>query len=264
MNIMSEPSLPFTLDGADEDGGAVMLDDLNAFIKTLSSCLSIVEKRFVGTTSLRHRIAGMRTGSASMELEPAPRKKARASETGRTVYEQFEKTISNLETGRGLDTRFSKQDLKEFRKLAQLTLGGKKKVKVAGVQLSTQFVANIDKLLGGITKARGTVKGRVEKLNVHERHEFTLFPIIGDSAIVCTFDESLFEQVQSAIKQTVTVHGKLSYRSDSAYPERVQVEFIEIHPRNDALPTLSSLRGIMPDATSGLTSTAFVQKLRNE
>ena len=263
-NFMSEASLPFLIEGSEEDGGAVLLNDLRAFIKTLSDCLEIVEKRFVGTTQLRHRIADMRSSSAYMKLEPAPRKKAKVLDVGRVVYEGFQKTVTGLEAGQGADQRFSKDDLKEFRKLAQLTLGGKKKVQVAGVQLTTQFVANIDKLLGGVTRARGTVKGRVEKLNVHERHEFTLFAPIGDFPILCSFKEEMFEQVQRAIKQNVTVHGTLVYRSGSPYPERVQVDKIDVHLSDDKLPTLAAIRGIMPGATGDATAVEFVQALRNE
>jgi hypothetical protein len=264
MNTMSEISLPFTLEGADEDGGAVMLNDLRAFIKTLSDCLQIVEKRELGTTGLRHRIADMKVSSAYMKLVPAPKKKTRAPEAGRVVYEKFEETVSDLEAGRPVDAKFRKEDLKEFRKLAQLTLGGKKKVQVAGVQLSTQFVANIDKLLGSVIKSKGTVKGRVEKLNVHDRHEFTLYPPIGDCSIVCTFKEHLFGQVQSAIKQNVTVTGTLSFRPDSPYPEMVQVDFIDIHPSDDALPKLADLRGLMPDATNGKPVVEFLRAIRDE
>ena len=264
MNTMSEPSLPFTLEGSEEDGGAVLFNDLRAFMQTLSECLKIVEKRVLGTTNLRHRIADMKSSSAYMKLQPAPKKKARSPDSGRVVYEKFEKTVDDLEAGRSADPRFNKEDLKEFRKLAALTLSGKKRVQVAGVQLTTQFVANIDKILGGITRAKGTVKGRVEKLNVRERHEFTLFPPIGDSAIICTFKEDDFDQVQQAIKQNVTVHGTLSYRIDSPYPERVQVDRIEIHPADDKLPKLAALRGLMPAATGDKTATAFVRNLRDE
>lgn len=264
MNTMPKPSLPFTIEGTEEDGGAVLLNDLRAFIRTLSDCLEIVEKRIVGTTDLRHLIADMKASSAYMKLQPATRKKSKSSNAGQEVYEWFEKTVRDLEAGRATDPQFNKEDLKEFRKLAQLTLGGKKKVQVAGVQLTTQFVANIDKLLGSTTRAKGTVKGRVEKLNVHERHEFTLYTPIGGFAVLCTFKEELFEQVQQAIKRNVTVHGTLLSKTDNPYPERVHVDKIEVHPSDDKLPTLAALRGLMPDATGGKTAVEFVQALRNE
>lgn len=266
MNTMLEPSLSFTLEGAEEDGGAVLLHDFRAFVKTLSDCLGLVEKRVLETTDLRHRITGLKSSSAYMQLEPVAKKKAKkpSSGAGRTVYEKFEKTVSALETGGEIDARFNSEDLKTFRKLAALTLGGKKRVKIAGIQLTTQFVATIDKILKGVIKAKGTVKGRVEKLNVHGCREFTLYPIIGNYSVICTFDEEQFESVQQAIKQNVTVHGTLSYRGDGPYPERVHVDHIERHPEDDKLPSLSALRGLMPDATGGKTAVDFIRGIRDE
>jgi hypothetical protein len=264
MNTMSAPSLPFTVEGSDADGGAVLFNDLRAFMKALADCLTLVEKRTLGTAELRHRIADMQSSSAHMTLEPAPRKKAAQSDSGRVVYETFEKTVANLEAGRDIDSRFGQEDLKEFRKLAQLTLGGKKKVQVAGTQITTQFVANIDKLLGGTTKSKGSVKGRVEKLNVHDRHEFSLYPPIGGCVVTCTFDEDKFAQVQQAIKQNVTVHGTLTYRGDNPYPERVQVDFIDVHPADDTLPKLSEMGGTLTSSDfGGMGSVEFVRKIRD-
>jgi hypothetical protein len=261
---MAEPALSFLLEGAQEDGGAVLLHDLRAFVKTLTDCLEIVEKRLVGTGDLRHRIAGMKVGSAYMLLQPAPKGKTRAPDAGRVVYEGFGKLVGDLEAGRGPDPRFDAGDLKTFRKLAHLTLKGTKKVQVAGVPLTTQFVANVDKLLGGVVRARGTVKGRIEKINVHDRHEFTLYTPIGEVAVLCTFNGELFETVQRAIKRTVTVHGALLYRTGSPYPDRAEVETIEVHPADDDLPTLAALRGAMPGATGDKTAVEYVRAVRDE
>jgi hypothetical protein len=186
-----------------------------------------------------------------------------APQAGREVYDTFKRTIRALESGDKVDSRLRPSDLKVFRELAAPVWRGEKRVRVAGVQLSTQYVANIDKLVGTTTRSKGTVKGRIERLNVHDRHEFALYPPIGDAVVTCTFTDEQFEEVKRAIKQNVTVSGVLYYRGDSAYPERVQAEKIEIHPADEKLPTLGSLRGLMPEATGGKPVVEFLQTIRN-
>src|SRR5713101_4143870 len=82
----------------------------------------------------------------------------------------------------------------------------------------------------------GTVKGRLERLNLHNRQEFIIYPPIPGVHVTCLFPEELFSQVQAAIKQNITVSGRLVFRPGSAFPERVHVRSIEIHPADEKLP----------------------------
>src|ERR1700733_9724595 len=97
----------------------------------------------------------------------------------------------------------------------------------------------------------GAVKGRLERLNLHDRNEFTLYPPISGFSVTCEFPEELFETVQHAIRRNVTVYGKLTFKQQGPYPERVVVQTLEIHPDDSELPTLHSLRGVLRDATNG-------------
>lgn len=113
-------------------------------------------------------------------------------------------------------------------------------------------------------RAKGSIKGRLEKLNVHNRNEFTLVPPVGEPAIACSFKEALFDKVKLAIKRNVLVHGILFYGEGKAYPERIQVDDLEILPPDAELPTLGSLRGIMPNATNGKPVLEFVLGIRDD
>lgn len=257
---MAAPSLTVTIEGADRDDGAVLFSDFRHFLDDLANCLRCVEDRTTGPVKLKHRITDMKAASATIELRPVP--PAKAAGAGRVVYDTFKQTVRAIESGDRLDPRFTGDDLRAFRKLADPVLRGRR-VRVAGVQLTTQFVANIDRALGREPKAKGTVKGRVERLNVHERHEFTLYPPIGGVPILCVFPEELFETVNRAVKRSVTVTGLLTFRPDSAYPDRVQVESIEMHPPDADLPTLGSLRGLLPNATDGKPAVEFTRVIRD-
>src|SRR5262249_9323233 len=98
----------------------------------------------------------------------------------------------------------------------------------------------------------GTVKGRLERLNVHNRQEFIIYPPIAGVHVRCLFPEDLFSLVQAAIKQNITVSGTLVFRPESAFPERVHVRSIDIHPADEELPKLAALRGLCPGATGKL------------
>lgn len=254
-------SLTFKLEGKEKDAGAVLFSDFRQFLDDVAECLERIARR-VADQKVRHRIADLKAASATVRLEALSPNGDQAA--ARAVYDTFSRTVIALESSGNVDQRLKADDLKSFRKLAEPVLRGEQRVEIAGTKLTTRFVANIDVMLGKAVRSKGTVKGRLEKLNVHKRSEFTLYPPIGKHSITCVFPEALFETVQRAIKQSVTVSGLLTFRGDSPYPERVRVDSIDIHPPDEALPTLSSLRGLLPSATSGKSSVEFVEALRDE
>ena len=195
-------SFTFILEGSEKDGGAVFFADFRNFLDDLAQCLRAVELRTGDGQRVRHQVSNLTTGSATVELTAVS--PTRAPDAGKRVYDAFKGTVRALQRGEHVDPRFRPEDLKAFRELAS-PVWKEKRVCIAGVQLTTQYVANIDKLLGGLVQSRGSVKGILEKLNVHNRHEFTLFPAIGDAAIPCVFEEPLFLKVKEAVRRNVTV-----------------------------------------------------------
>ena len=119
------------------------------------------------------------------------------------------------------------------------------------------------RLVGPTLWSEGSVTGVVERLNVHDKNEFYLYPPLRE-AVVCTFPEDMFEQVRAAIKRNVTVNGTLSYASDNAFPTKVRVKSLEVHPPNDQLPTMRDLSGSFKDAFGGKTAVEFLRTIRDE
>lgn len=258
---MSAETISFTLEGTERDGGAVQLKDFSQFINNFVACLRRVEERTEGSTVLRHLISDLRIGSATMTTSPVS--PSDRPGLGRSVYRSLKETVRALENDGRIDPRFTNDDLKAFRELAAPVWNRRKRVEVAGVEITTRFVSNIDALLRGEAKSKGSVKGRIERLNNHTGHQFNLYPPIGDYTVLCVYPDELYDTVYGAYMRTITVTGTLFFKRDNPYPERVQVESIEVHPVDDELPTGGSIRGLMPDATGGKSAVEFLRAVRN-
>ncbi|MBI3465124.1 MAG: hypothetical protein HY000_19015 [Planctomycetes bacterium] len=238
------------------------MDEFLLFGHKMSGCLRRAEAVVTGERQqIRYRIAGLETGSAGMTVEAIAPKKG--PDRRMEVVGLFKKTVADLQAGAFTDPRWTLDDLRGFRELIA-PLKRTKQVWVDGQQLTSQYIANIDKILGSSVGAEGFVSGRLERLNVHNRNEFVLYPPIIGASIVCHFPDELFERVRDAIKRSVTVCGTLFYVPDKPFPDRVHVRALEIHPPDDELPKLRELRGSFRGCTDGLSSVEFVRSTRDE
>jgi hypothetical protein len=67
-----------------------------------------------------------------------------------------------------------------------------------------------------------------------------------------------------AIKRNITVSGTLYFHQDKPFPDKVLVKNMELHPDDNELPTLGSLRGIAPNCSGGMDSVDYVRSVRDE
>ncbi len=260
---MSNPQLTFRIVGSDLDDGAVSFDDFVAFCGNVTRCLKSVEHVAVGATNhVRFRIADLEYGSALIALAPVPTSKGTRSDC-RTVTSLFRKTVSALGKGQAVDKRFRTDDLKRFRELASPLERHAKEVWVGRTKISGKFTENIDRLLDAGIPSKGEVAGRLERLDVHGRHQFELFPPLGGK-VTCEFEPKLLAKVLKAVTRQVNVVGTLKFANHEPYPQRVRVTAMELRPHDDELPTLASLRGLAPDCTDGDDSVSFVRAMRDE
>lgn len=261
-NAMAENTLTIKLVGSEDDNGLVRFEDFTSFCRVLSKCLRRVDEvvRPEGER-LRYRIVGMETASATVTLEAI---RPRNGADGTTaVVGLFRETVARLQSGRGPDRRLTFDDLETFRELVLPLRQHSREVWVDGHKLTSEYVGTIERILGSAIPSEGQVTGRLERLNVHNRYEFVLFPVAGNR-IVCKFDESMLEQVRAGIKRTVTVSGTLSFQPDKPLPDRVRVRSMEVHPRDEELPRLKDLRGIARNCTGNMTAVQFVRAIRDE
>jgi hypothetical protein len=151
-----------------------------------------------------------------------------------------------------------------FRGLAEPMNRRAKRIEVGRVKLTPKYFENIDQILGLSIPSHGSVKGRLERLNVHNRFEFVIYPPVSGYAVTCEFEEALFPTVHKAIKKNVTVRGELEYRPGRPFPDRVKVRALDIHAPDEELPKLADLRGAWKGCTNGLSSLRFLESIRND
>lgn len=259
---MTQNTVTIKLVGAEDDGGFVRFDDFTGFCRAVSRCLRRVDDvvRPEGSR-IRYRIVEMEFASASMSLEAIRPRTGRDDRAA--VVALFRETTSRLQLGRHPDTRFTFNDLEAFREIVFPLNRHAKEVWVDGSRLTSDYVANIESILGSAIPSIGQVTGRLERLNVHDRYEFVLFPVAG-TRIVCVFDQSILEQVRMGVKRSVTVSGILYFQPDKLFPNRVRVQEMEIHPPDEELPRLRDIKGIARRCTGNMTSVEFVRAIRDE
>jgi len=258
---VTDPTISARLVGADEDGGHVQYDDFLRFCSRMGVCLKRAESALTGQDArIHYRIVSLRASSAGIELEAIRPKKG--ADYRSVVRNLFLGTVAAIQTGGAIDPRLTPEALEDFRALYKAPRKTKE-IWIGGEQITSRYLANIDELLKPSFESEGSVTGILERLNVHEKNEFSLFPPLW-GAVTCVFPPELFEQVRQAIKRNVTVFGKLMYPPDKPYPVKVQVKRLEVHPRDDELPTLRELRGVFRGCLEGKTSTEFVRAIRDE
>jgi hypothetical protein len=258
---MATKNLTVELIGDQANGGDIGLVDLRDYLANLANCLKLVEEKIPFGSRLDYRIVGLRHGSAVMRIHPVG--KEGDTKKGPKVLGLFTNTIKALEAGIKVDRRINGPDLLAFKKLAQPLSGRLTAVRFNKKKITPQFTAHIDQILGSAILSEGSVRGKVEKLNLHNRNEFTLYPIIG-RPVACTFPPELYGKVLEALKSSATVYGRLTYFLASPFPDKASVFRIEVNAPDDSLPRLSEMRGVFKDRLGGRTAVEFVRAIRNE
>ncbi|MGH7138507.1 MAG: hypothetical protein ACREHD_22380, partial [Pirellulales bacterium] len=196
--------------GADDADGAVFFADFRHFCDGLEACLKRAEKVATGRSGrIAYRIAGLGMGSAHITLEAV--KLGSGRDARGPALRLFRKTVTAIQGGRQLDPRVGPEDVALFKKLASPLSGQSKALFIDEMEITPQYTANADKILRSGTVQEGTVTGLLEKVNVHHRCQFVLYPPIPGYAVTCDFPENMLPEVGKAIKRNVTVRGSMRY-----------------------------------------------------
>jgi hypothetical protein len=259
---VQDDQISVRLVGLDEDGGAVRFGDFRTFCDRMADCLRRSEAIVAETSGrVRYRIVDLQSASAGLTLAAIP--PAKGLDRSKAVVGFFKQTVAQLQSGGRIDPRLTLDDLKAFREMI-VRPKRTKEIWIDGGQVTSQYVANIDRMLDQSLRSVGTVTGRLERLNVHNKNEFILFPPVPGVQVVCSFTDELFPKVREAIKQNVTVTGTLFYQPDKPFPDRVHASELEIHPPDSELPKLADLKGLFQGAIGDMTAVDFVRAIRDE
>jgi len=255
-------ALTVKLVGSDEDNGVVSFEDFRNFCDNLAKCLRKTDELVSGgQPKIRYRITSLASASASVTLEPITSKNGH--DYRGEVIGLFQDTVVGLQEGRHVDPRIGRDTLEIFRELINPLNRRTKEVWVGSARLTKQYEANIENILGNSIPSDGSVSGILERVNVHNRNEFVLYPPIPGYRIICEFPDEMLGQIRQAIKNNVTVWGTLYFQPDTPFPHQVHVSRLEIHPPDNELPKLRDLKGLAPNCTGGLKAVEFVRSLRD-
>jgi hypothetical protein len=98
----------------------------------------------------------------------------------------------------------------------------------------------------------GSVIGRIEAINLHEKREVTLWSDLDEARVRVSFPEQMYGAVHAALRHRVEAIGEVTEDADGR-PLSLKLHALEVLPSTgDDLPTLESLVGSMPGLTGGL------------
>lgn len=113
----------------------------------------------------------------------------------------------------------------------------------------------------------GSLEGELQKLSgstAGNRDRLSLFNRVLDEYVPCYFPSratELEDKARTAWKRRVRVRGKISVSYQSRRPIRIDVEDIEILPREAELPRLADLPPV--NITNGVEESEYVRSLRD-
>lgn len=215
---------------------------------------------------LRWQLAGLREGSAMTLV----RASATSAVTGDELRELVDTYTRDL---RAPADRLPAEDLPVLREvLLQLQKYGVGSLvaQVDGAPEESRVVVEPEATLQTLIVARpaqlrviGSVVGRLERLNMHQRREAALWNELDQRSVLVTFAEEFYQRVHGALRQRVEVFGTIVEDADGR-PLRIRLQDLEVLASDENLPTLSSLVGSMPDITGGAPAQEYLARSRRE
>jgi hypothetical protein len=214
--------------------------EFSTVCSSLHSCLKNIA-RCLKKSASGFGISQLKIGSAIMEIEPEA-----GQDGGYEVMGVFTETIASLESGDDLDSRIDSTALHCFQGFSSVAKSKSVNLRIGSVLLTANFANNLAALIDPSSTSLGSVSGRLEAFDLHNKSSFTLYPPIAGEEIDCVFDPGDLPKVLDAVKQQVTVYGTLHYSKSKIYPVRVDVESFEVNDSDEALPNLLDARGLLP------------------
>lgn len=273
---MAGQKITIRIEGDFEDRGDVRLAALIEQLESFKRALAYAEKYAAvegKKPPVYYRLIDLHHSLAALTFEPVS-EDVDYDRTGAIVYE-FRQRLSQIQRGTVPD-EVPIEELEAYEKLAPEPDRHVRRVEVEfnaptvlrsveTIQMTIEFRRQIADIIGPEETAWGTMTGRLEALNLHQRNLFHLYPPIGPTRVTCIFDREVREDVKRAVDHYVQAAGLIHYRQRAQFPDRMsRVYSVEILDDDPSRPKLSELRGIVPDLTGGIDTRDFVDALDEE
>ena len=262
-------TLTIQLQSADQ--ADLRLDDFLEQMATLKTALSETERLVSGRNpSLYFRIKHLqKTSPAKVVLEAvSDNEDEHTPQYASYVVRSLTTNLRIIANKKRLPARIDVPALDSYREIA--IPAEKRHIEVqieAGrhaVIVGRRFREILESLVGEDEYSYGSISGKIEAINLHDRNRrFLIFPVIGASKVVGTFRSRDRKSFAGAVDKYVTVYGRLRYKTWDKYPYQVTADSITVH-EVDSGPTLEDLKGISPDATGKLTTQEYIDNLGDD
>jgi hypothetical protein len=270
---------PVTRVRLDLGGGDLEFDGVLRAMHRAYRVLRKVQEKVLGPTEaprVRWVLVGLRDGSAIAELEARPEGEVRAFLVEQ-VAEAYVQGIQRwAEDDRIAPPYFDDDTLAELHELAvelgrqgtgelvatYLDAPDQPRAVVQPLELAEE-PDDVDRIPGGVTTVRGSVIGRIDAINLHERREATLYDDLDGARVVLSFGEPMVEQIRTALRRRAEAFGDIIEDKEER-PERVRLHQLELLPPDDDLRPLADLVGLFPELTGEQDSTEWIQEQRRE
>ena len=250
--------------------GDVRFEDFLKFLFDLLATLHATDRAVARSDepTMDYRVRDLQHNSpATIVLEARPRE--RKIDLRKRVLQTFVSGVNGVLKG-GMPIGFKPGLLLDFQDLAKHLNG--RRLREASFEhatitakVTTAFKEQIEQIVGPDRHEHGTVSGKLDIVNAHQAQRFFwLYPAGSTERIRCYFPPTLMGRVGEAIERHITVSGRLRFKATMLQPYAVSVSDIDIHERDDDLPSLRNLRGLTKDATPAPElSEQFVRRQRD-
>jgi hypothetical protein len=149
--------------------------------------------------------------------------------------------------------------LQRFQVLANQS---KRMGEIAVYTTDEQTLENISRLTQPKTKSVGSVLGKLDTISVHHANEIRVWDENTNRPVRCRYPNELEETVKSSLRERVLVSGVVSY---NAFGQATAVDVATLVPygRNEDLPTIEQMVGLIDDVTGGVGLKKYLEHLRD-
>lgn len=267
---MAEAQITITLEGRDEYGGDVRLADFIAELSAIKTALKQVQRSILKSDvhAVDYTISNLSHSSPSTVTVAINSREPAFKEVPRRISRRFTSTLRLVRSSHRYAERIDTKTLESFKgmtapinkHIGRLVLVGERQ---QAIQIDREFERKLDRLLEADEQERDELVGRVERLDIHNKNQFDIYPSIGANRVRCTAPSRFHDDIVKAAGRIVAVDGWALYRKDSSFPYAMKVEGLQLMEEDEKLPRMSDLHGMSPDATGGIRPEEFVRKLRD-
>jgi hypothetical protein len=232
------------------DAEEVSLSQLVSASSIFAALLREVSREYTGAERAVKWVVRVEPGSVKLPVRGRPTSDKVAAAAVPEIVAAIVGGLKTLSERPARPPFFNDQALREAKALANLTNDDLPGIAVkngtVGMETSKQLMTHVDEVLGAGRESIGTIEGKLEALNIHEKPQrFGIFDLLTDQRVDCYFGANVdLEQVLRGVGRRVAVSGIIKTRGTG---ERfsIDVRGLRVFPAEAELPSPDDVRGIL-------------------